>query len=113
MCFLVYIYSIWEENEYTTPKRKFSLIEENKRWIIIIKIKRNVRRSEWRDIGMKRLTTEEFITKARSVHGEKYDYSLVNYIEGHLKIVILCRTHGKFLQMPYAHLAGKGMSKMC
>ena len=28
---------------------------------------------------MKRLTTKEWIEKARTVHGDKYDYSLVNY----------------------------------
>ena len=54
--------------------------------------------------------TEEFISKARIVHGEKYDYSLVNYENNHTQIEIICTEHGKFLQSPKDHLSGKGCS---
>lgn len=58
--------------------------------------------------GLKKLTTEEFIVKARKVHGNKFNYGKVDYKGNHKKVIIICPKHGKFLQMPYSHLAGKG-----
>jgi hypothetical protein len=52
--------------------------------------------------------TIEFINNAVKQHGNKFEYDDVIYINGHTKIWITCPTHGKFLQMPYSHLAGKG-----
>lgn len=56
----------------------------------------------------KRLTTEEFIKKAIEIHGDKYDYSLVNYINSKEKVIILCKEHGAFKQTPGDHLTGRG-----
>lgn len=52
----------------------------------------------------KRLTQDEFLEKAREVHGDKYDYSLVNYINKTEKVKIICKKHGVFEQSPYSHL---------
>ena len=60
---------------------------------------------------MKRLTTKQFIEKAISIHGDKYDYSLVDYKNAHTKVKITCPVHGIFEQQPYSHLSGKGCSK--
>ena len=57
------------------------------------------------------LTIEEFIEKARKVHGDKYDYSKVNYINSQTKICIICPIHGEFWQTPYSHLYGRGCKK--
>lgn len=54
--------------------------------------------------------TEDFINKARNVHGDIYDYSLVNYKNNHTQVEIICTEHGKFLQSPKDHLSGKGCS---
>ena len=40
------------------------------------------------------LTTEQFIEKARKIHGDKYDYSKVNYVNNRVKIIIICPKHG-------------------
>ena len=56
----------------------------------------------------KRLTTEEFIEKAKKVHGDKYDYSKVDYKDSHHKIIIICPKHGIFEQLPTNHLQGNG-----
>jgi hypothetical protein len=48
--------------------------------------------------------TELFIKKAKEIHGNKYDYSLVNYIKSSLKIKILCKKHGVIEQTPNNHL---------
>jgi len=45
---------------------------------------------------MKKLTTEEFIKKAREVHGDKYDYSKVEYLNATTPVVIICPKHGEF-----------------
>ena len=58
----------------------------------------------------KKLTTEEFIYKAKLIHGDKYDYSLVNYKINNVKVRIICRIHGEFEQPPISHLSGRGYS---
>ena len=53
-------------------------------------------------------TTNIFIDKSRKIHGDKYDYSLVNYINAKTKVSIICSEHGLFMQKPNAHLTGNG-----
>lgn len=55
-----------------------------------------------------RLTTEQFIERARAVHGDKYDYSKVNYVNSKTKVTIICPKHGEFKQSPYRHAQGDG-----
>ena len=54
------------------------------------------------------MTTEEFIQKAKAVHGDKYDYSKVEYVNNRTKVVIICPIHGEFEQQPSNHLQGQG-----
>ena len=54
------------------------------------------------------MTKEEFIRKAREIHGWKYDYSKVNYTNNHTKVCIICPEHGEFWQVPNSHLNGNG-----
>lgn len=54
------------------------------------------------------LTTEEFIQKAKCIHNDLYNYSDVVYINNHIKVKIICKEHGYFLQRPNGHLFGKG-----
>ena len=57
---------------------------------------------------MHRFTTSEFINKSKTVHGNKYDYSEVVYINRRHKVIIICPLHGEFKQGPSAHLQGDG-----
>lgn len=57
---------------------------------------------------MKKLTTEQFILKARLVHGEKYDYSNSCYTSAVSKIEIICPIHGQFKQKASHHTEGHG-----
>lgn len=59
----------------------------------------------------KNITTEEWIEKAKAVHGYKYDYSKVNYINNRQKITIICPQHGEFVQTPDKHLQKQGCPK--
>ena len=52
-----------------------------------------------------------FKINAKKIHNNKYDYSLVNYINSKTKIKIICPIHGFFKQLPNAHLSGQGCPK--
>ena len=54
---------------------------------------------------------DEFVRRAREVHGDKYDYSKVKYINNRTKVCIICPEHGEFWQRPYSHLQGFGCKK--
>ena len=64
-------------------------------------------------MSRKRLTTEEFITRAREVHGYKYDYSLVEYVNSRSKIRIICPEHDVFEQLANNHLVLKRGCPQC
>lgn len=56
----------------------------------------------------KKLSKLEFINRAKSIHGEKYDYSKTMYEGYRKKITIICPIHGEFEQRVLSHLQGKG-----
>lgn len=58
----------------------------------------------------RRYTTAEFIAKAKLVHGNKYDYSRVQYVDSVTPVCIICPEHGSFMQRPAQHLMGNGCS---
>lgn len=58
-----------------------------------------------------RITTEEFIRRAKEIHGDRYDYSKVVYTNAITKVCIICPIHGEFWQTPNSHLSGKGCKK--
>lgn len=53
-------------------------------------------------------TNIEFINKSIDVHGDKYTYEKVNYVNTTTKVVIMCTKHGYFKQKPYHHIEGQG-----
>ncbi len=55
--------------------------------------------------------TNDFIKKAKLIHGNEYNYSLVNYINNTINVTIICNIHGKFEQKPAEHLSGCGCPK--
>lgn len=60
---------------------------------------------------MKRLTTEQFIEKAKKLHSNKYDYSLTEYKNRRSEVKIICPIHGEFTQIADYHLTGRGCDK--
>lgn len=60
-----------------------------------------------------RLTLEEFVTKAKNKHGDKYDYSESIYVNIATKIKISCNCGASFEQRPNSHLLGKGGCPNC
>jgi hypothetical protein len=61
----------------------------------------------------KKRTKDEFIICAKKIHGEKYDYSLVEYHGDKIKIKIVCPEHGMFEQRPTNHISGKQGCPKC
>jgi hypothetical protein len=56
-------------------------------------------------------TNEQFMLDAKKIHGDRYDYSLVEYIKTKTKVKIICSEHGEFEQTPDKHLQGRGCPK--
>lgn len=70
-----------------------------------------------RDCGIERRaekktkTNEQFILELKQIHGDKYDYSKVNYIGSHDKVTIICKEHGEFNMTPTHLLSGEECAK--
>ncbi len=59
--------------------------------------------------GTVKLTTRDFIKKSKLIHGDKYGYNEVEYINNNTKVKIFCKKHSQyFLQIPYSHFHGSG-----
>ena len=61
----------------------------------------------------KKLTTKEFIERAKEIHGEFYDYSLVEYINSSTKVKVICPIHGIFKVVPYSHATPNKTGAKC
>lgn len=62
--------------------------------------------------GMKqRLGKEDFIKKSKAIHGNLYNYDLVEYARNWQKVKIICKKHGVFKQTPYGHYNGSTCPK--
>lgn len=55
-----------------------------------------------------KLSKEDFIKKSKETHGDKYDYSKVEYIDSKTKVCIICPEHSEFWQAPSNHINGQG-----
>ena len=61
----------------------------------------------------RRMNTEQFIEKAREIHGDLYDYSDTIYVLSCSQVTIICRKHGPFSQKPNGHLNNKSGCRKC
>jgi very-short-patch-repair endonuclease len=58
-----------------------------------------------------KMSKPEFLGKAKTIHENKFDYSLVEYKQSKIKVCIICHKHGSFWQTPNDHLKGQGCPK--
>jgi hypothetical protein len=58
-----------------------------------------------------RSNRDEFIAKARRIHGSRYDYDHIDYLNAKTSVLIKCEKHGFFEQVPDTHLRGSGCKK--
>jgi len=62
--------------------------------------------------GIEKSTMEEFVAKAKVVHGsDRYSYDKVVYVSNKTKVIITCKKHGDFEQTPNHHTRGVGCPK--
>ena len=57
--------------------------------------------------------SKQFIKDAKNIHGDKYNYSIVEYINTRTKIKIICPKHGIFEQTPNNHTSQKQGCPIC
>lgn len=62
-------------------------------------------------LDKKRSSVDDFVNNSKLVHGDYYDYSLVEYKKSNKKVKIICPKHGLFEQTPNGHLSGRGCQK--
>ena len=58
-------------------------------------------------------TTEEFIAKAKSIHGDRFVYDLVEYKNSRTHVEIICKKHGNFKTSPHNHFKPSGCCRLC
>jgi Zn finger protein HypA/HybF involved in hydrogenase expression len=59
----------------------------------------------------RRLSQDDVLDRFREVHGETYDYSLVEYVVSQENLTIICKKHGPFEQLTHVHANGSGCPK--
>ena len=59
------------------------------------------------------MTTEEFVANAKLIHGDRYDYSKVDYQGRHKHATIICAEHGEFNQKPVYHTLREAGCPLC
>lgn len=57
---------------------------------------------------MRKFTTEDVVVRAKAIHGDKYDYSKIDYVDMRTKVCVVCSKHGEFMIQPQSLLAGHG-----
>lgn len=102
-----YDYSI---TEYTTSQTRLSFICPT-HGIMAQLPNDHLNTSGCKKCGLGQLRTEDFIERAKQVHGSHYDYSSTEYKHSLVPLDIVCPEHGKFLQKPSSHLRGNGCPK--
>lgn len=63
--------------------------------------------------GLKQKDNEQFIKEANVIHCNKYDYSLVEYLNSNTNVIIICKVHGSFSQNPITHTIGMSGCPSC
>lgn len=63
--------------------------------------------------GTRKLTQDEILESFKEAHGDRFDYSQVEYIDGKTPVKIICKEHGVFHQSPYQHKKGHVGCKLC
>lgn len=55
---------------------------------------------------MRKLTTEEFVNRAKEIHNDRYIYTKTVYENAKQAVTVTCRDHGDYQVVPQKHLAG-------
>ena len=64
-------------------------------------------------MSTKRKTKEEFIQDCINIHGDKYDYEKVIYVNSKIKVILICKKHGEFSILPNSHISRRAGCQKC
>lgn len=67
----------------------------------------------WYIIVGSKFTFEQWVSKARVIHGERYTYDKSSYVDSQHKVTIVCRKHGRFAQLAVQHTSRKTGCPRC
>lgn len=59
------------------------------------------------------MTPKRFVSKAKQIWGDRWDYTKTVYTQAHVPVTITCPLHGDFKQDPYNHLHGHIGCRKC
>lgn len=62
---------------------------------------------------MSKISKDDWLKRFKSIHEDKYDYSLVEIVDSHTPVKIICKKHGEFDQRPYCHFSRKHGCPTC
>ena len=96
------------EEIYVTDK----ILVEDKYGVLNTSV-RNIMTNKFFNIFLAVDKTAYWVNMAKEIHGDKYDYSLVKYIDNETYVKIICPIHGVFPQRPNSHLSGKKGCQQC
>jgi len=103
----------YSKTEYINTKTKIIIICKKGNHEFLQNPKEHLRSGCYQCCSKKKMTNESFLEKAKLIHGDKYEYSKVEYVNSKTKVIITCKIHGEFLQTPVNHLNGKGCKLCC
>lgn len=108
---VIYLYTV----ERLGARRIANRIGIGKKTVYNILKKHNISTDPYRKPDLRsecydsiRMSKDEWVKIARNKHGDKYDYSLVDYINNHTRVTIICPDHGEYIQLPKDHTQGHG-----
>lgn len=103
----------YDEKSFNEKGEKIKIFCKKHGWFVQTKSNHLKGKGCSKCYGNCKLTNETFIERAKLIHGDKYDYSKVNYIDYETSVCIICPIHGEFLQTPENHLHNKQECPQC
>jgi hypothetical protein len=62
-------------------------------------------------VEKRKTSKHDLLQQFKNAHGNKYDYEQMKYVNTSTPIMIICKEHGQFEQMPSKHIIGQGCPK--
>jgi len=108
-----YDYSLINESDFRTSHQKVKVRCKNNH-IFEVTLKEHISHKSGCVLCNRPVNNlETFISASTLKHGNKYDYSKVNYVNQNTKVIIICKTHGEFTQKPTNHYHSKRGCPKC
>ena len=103
------------EDEFLIKNYKLKTTEEISN---ILGVSKYIITKKLKELNLKKtikrgFSTEDFIKRSKKLHGDKYDYCKVNYVNNNTKVILICSKHGEFSIKPKNHYRNKCSCPKC